>query len=89
MHNYVVRGHHDGNISVPRHHAGILSRHSSILLCVALIKWFTLAVMATGENHLVLVFTNLSSCLLKKKLVREILTCSLFAFMTTPAKEFQ
>lgn len=25
VHNYVVRGHHDGNISVSRHHIGILS----------------------------------------------------------------
>lgn len=65
MHNYVVRGHHDGNISVPRHHVGILSL--CIFLCAVLIKWrLPLSMMAAGEIQLVLVFTGLSSCLLKK-----------------------
>lgn len=89
MHNYVVRGHHDGNISVPRHHMGAPSLH--ILLCAALIKWrLTLSTMAAGEIQWVLVFTNLSSCLLKKKkkLVRQILTGSPFAVMATSAKVF-
>lgn len=62
MHNYVVRGHHDGNISVLGHHIGILSL--CILLCAALIKWrHMLSTVAAGEIQLVLVFTNLSSLL--------------------------
>lgn len=62
MHNYVVRGHHDGNISVCRLHNGSLSL--CILLCAVVIKWMlTQSVMPSREIQLVLVFTNLSSCL--------------------------
>lgn len=55
VHNCVVRGHHDGNISVPKHHDGD-----------PIAQFHTVSVMAAGEIQLVLVFTNLSSCLLRK-----------------------
>lgn len=90
MHNYVVRGHHDGNISVRRLHNGSLSL--CILLCAVVIKWMlTQSVMPSREIQLVLVFTNLSTCLpptQKKKPVRKILTRRTFDFMTERVNVF-
>ena len=82
MHNYVVKGHHDGNISVPRHHDGILSLPTASLLSAASIRWrLTPSTQGSWRDPLGACFHQREQSP-QKKPVREILTRRAFPHTT-------